>query len=60
MFEASPHLKHEELASLFGTNKTTILRTLRDKEKWLNSVQPNDVKVARHRRVLMSISRCCP
>lgn len=62
MHVENPTLKAEELASLFGTNKTTIVRTLKEKEKWLRSIQYSDVKVARNRYVFVSVSGvvCCP
>ncbi|TFY57149.1 hypothetical protein EVJ58_g7199 [Rhodofomes roseus] len=44
-------MSHKELADLFNTNKTTITRTLKEKDKWLRSSQFDDLKVARNRQI---------
>lgn len=49
---ANPSMSHQELADHFATNKTTITRTLKQKKKWLQSTQFDDIKAARDRCVI--------
>ena len=60
LMAATSKVTNEKLANIFGTNKTTIARTLRDSEKWLSPEHANDAKVARNKCVMSQSTNLNP
>lgn len=49
--EANPKLKQDELATLFGVERSTVSKVLKEKERWLAIEEDSqDAKIVKHRQ----------